>query len=349
MTFNIAPGPQPQPVLAPLSEAAIFLVVTIRPGGEQEGRDLLSDIAGIQRAIGFKNDEARLTCVLGIGSDAWGRLFTGLRPAQLHPFQPVVGSQYTAPATPGDLLFHIRAHHMDMCFELASVLMNRLAGSVDVADEVHAFQYFDHRDLLGFVDGTESPKGAAAVAAVTIGNEDPTFSGGSYVIVQKYLHDLDAWNALPVEEQERPLGRHKLSDIELPDEDKPSNSHLTLNTIVDADGTQRQIVRDNMPFGTIGAGEYGTYYVAYAANPGVIEQMLDNMFIGKPPGNHDRILDFSTAVTGCLFYVPTADFLDDPDAVLASASTTTTDETTDNPSRADGSLSIGSLRRSGQS
>lgn len=267
----------------------------------------------------------------------------------MHPFQPVVGARHTAPATPGDLLFLIRARHVDMCFELASVLTNRLTGCVAVADEVHAFQYFDHRDLMGFVDGTESPKGAAAVIAVTVGNEDSTFAGGSYVMVQKYLHDLDAWSALSVEDQERAFGRHKLSDIEFPDEDKPSNSHLTLNRIVDSDGTQRQIVRDNMPFGTIGAGEYGTYYVAYAANPGVIEQMLDNMFIGKPPGNHDRILDFSTAVTGCLFYVPTADFLDDPDAVLASASTTTTDETTDNPSRADGSLSIGSLRRSGQS
>lgn len=336
-------------MVAPLSSAAIFLVLTIRPGGEPVVRDLLPDIAGLQRAVGFRNTEAQLTCVTGIGSNAWDRLFAGPRPAQLHPFHPVTGARYTAPATPGDLLFHIRAGHMDLCFELASVLMNRLTGCVDVADEVHAFQFFDHRDLMGFVDGTESPKGAAAVTAVTVGNEDPMFAGGSYVIVQKYLHDLDAWNALPVEEQERAFGRHKLSDIEFPDEDKPSNSHLTLNTIVDADGTQRQIVRDNMPFGTVGAREFGTYYIGYAADPGVMEQMLHNMFIGKPSGNYDRIPDFSTAITGGLFFVPTADFLDDPSAALTGASTTTTEETTEDPSRADGSLAIGSLRRSGTS
>ena len=87
---------------------------------------------------------------------------------------------------------------------------------------------------------------------------------------------------------------------------------MALNTIVDPDGTQRQILRDNMAFGTVGRGEFGTYFIGYAATPSVIERMLDHMFIGDPPGNYDRILDFSTATTGCLFFVPTADFLDDP-------------------------------------
>ena len=98
---------------------------------------------------------------------------------------------------------------------------------------MHGFRSFDERDLLGFVDGTENPEGAAALAAVLVGDEDPAFAGGSYVVVQKYLHDLDGWDALPVEEQERAIGRTKLSDIELPDELKPANSHVALNTIVD--------------------------------------------------------------------------------------------------------------------
>ena len=130
--------------------------------------------------------------------------------------------------------------------------------------------------------------------------------------MQKYLHDLDAWDALAVEEQERVVGRTKLSDIELPDEVKPANSHVALNTIIGPDGEQRQIMRFNMPFGRVGAGEFGTYFIGYARSPEVIEQMLTNMFIGKPPGNHDRILDFSTALTGNLFFVPSGDFLDDP-------------------------------------
>ena len=168
------------------------------------------------------------------------------------------------------------------------------------------FRYFDERDLLGFVDGTENPTGQAADIAVTIGAEDPAFAGGTYVIVQKYLHDMAAWDALSVEEQERVIGRAKLSNVEMDDDVKPSNSHVALNTIIDPDGTQRQILRENMPFGSLGAGEFGTYFIGYAATPSVTELMLQRMFLGDPPGNYDRILDFSTAVTGSLFFVPTA-------------------------------------------
>jgi putative iron-dependent peroxidase len=208
-------------------------------------------------------------------------------------------------------LFHIRAAQADLCFELASQIMDRLRGSVAVVDEVHGFKYFDDRDLLGFVDGTENPTGEAAAAAVAVGEEDPEFAGSSYVIVQKYLHDLVAWNGLTVEAQELVVGRQKLSNVELPDDAKPGNSHVALNTIVGPDGAQRQILRDNMAFGSVGPGEFGTYFIGYAATPAVTEQMLEHMFVGDPPGNHDRILDFSTAVTGSLFFVPTADFLDD--------------------------------------
>jgi putative iron-dependent peroxidase len=200
---------------------------------------------------------------------------------------------------------------MDLCWELASLVYGRLAGAATVVDEVHGFKYFDERDLLGFVDGTENPTGTAAEAAVTIGTEDPAFTGGSYVIVQKYLHDMAAWDALRVEEQERVIGRAKLSNVEMNDDVKPSNSHVALNTIVEADGTQRQILRENMPFGSLGAGDFGTYFIGYASTPSVTELMLQRMFLGHPPGNYDRILDFSTAVTGTLFFVPTADFLDD--------------------------------------
>ena len=208
---------------------------------------------------------------------------------------------------------------MDLCFELAAQLMRRLDGRVTVVDEVQGFKYFDERDLMGFVDGTENPVGPSAIAAATIGDEDPDFAGGSYVIVQKYLHDLTTWDRLTVEEQERVIGRTKLSDIELADEVKPANSHVALNTITGDDGEERQIVRDNMPFGRPGHGEFGTYFIGYAGDVGTTEQMLRNMFLGSPPGTYDRILDFSTAVTGSLFFVPSADFLDDPQPVTAGA------------------------------
>ncbi|MBV8528390.1 MAG: Dyp-type peroxidase, partial [Candidatus Dormibacteraeota bacterium] len=174
------------------------------------------------------------------------------------------------------------------------------------------FKYFDERDLLGFVDGTENPTGDVARDAVTIGDEDAAFAGGSYVIVQKYVHDMQAWNTLSTEDQEKVFGRTKLQDIEMPDDIKPANSHLALNVIEDDNGNELKILRDNMPFGSIANDEYGTYYIAYAKTPDITERMLRNMFLGDPVGNSDRVLDFSTALTGCLFFVPTADFLDDP-------------------------------------
>jgi putative iron-dependent peroxidase len=305
-------GAGAQPVLSPLTGAAIFMVVTIDAGGESAVRDLLSDCAGLQRAVGFRLPDGQLTCVAGVGSAAWDRLFSGPRPAELHPFPAIVGNKHHAVSTPGDLLFHVRATQMDLCFELAGQIMERLRAHVTMVDEVHGFKYFDERDLLGFVDGTENPTGRIAYNSVIIGGADPPFAGGSYVIVQKYLHDLDAWNALPVEEQERVVGRTKLADIEMPDEVKPKNSHLALNVITGPDGAELKILRDNMPFGNLGRREFGTYYIAYARTPQVTERMLTNMFIGDPPGNYDRILDFSTALTGTLFFVPSQDFLDDP-------------------------------------
>jgi putative iron-dependent peroxidase len=212
-----------------------------------------------------------------------------------------------------------------------------------VVDEVHGFRYFDERDLLGFVDGTENPVGEPAQLAVTIGDGDPDFAGGSYVIVQKYLHDLPAWDSLSVEEQERAIGRTKLEDLELSDDRKPANSHVALNTIVDEDGEQRQILRHNMAFGTVGSAEFGTYFIGYSATPTVTEQMLQNMFIGQPPGTTDRVLDFSTAVTGSLFFVPTADFLDDPPAGPGSAPLSPAQPDNAKP---DSSLRVGSLKGS---
>jgi porphyrinogen peroxidase len=307
--------PEPQPVTSPLTRAAVFLVLTIDAGGEAAVRDVLADVPGMARAIGFRNVEASLSCVVGVGSDAWDRVYGGGRPAYLHPFAEIRGERHTAPATPGDLFLHIKAEQLDLCFELASRVTQRLHGSATVVDEVHGFRYFDRRDLLGFVDGTENPVGTAVDSALLVGDDDPDFAGGSYVVIQKYLHDLTAWNAMSVEHQEAAVGREKLSDIELPDEQKAGGAHTALTSIEDEDGTELQILRDNMPFGSVsggdgGAGEYGTYFIGYTRNPAVIERMLRNMFVGDPPGTTDLLLEVSTAATGSLFFVPTVDQLE---------------------------------------
>jgi porphyrinogen peroxidase len=303
---------EPQAILTPLTEAAIFLVAVV--GADDESlaavRDLCGDLAGMVRAVGTREPRAYLTCVTGIGHRLWDSLGGERRPAGLHEFREFRAPGRHAPSTPGDLLFHIRAGRMDLCYELASQIMFRAGSALTVVDEVHGFRYFDNRDVIGFVDGTENPAGAAADRAVLIGAEDGEFAGGSYVIVQKYLHDLDGWNKLPTEEQENIIGRYKLSDIEQPDGVKPSSAHNALTSITGDDGEEVQIVRDNMPFGTPGRGEYGTYFIGYSRSPEVTELMMRNMFIGSPEGNYDRLLDFSTAVTGSLFFIPSQPLLE---------------------------------------
>ena len=340
----------PQAVVAPLSRAAIFLVVVLKanPGVRTTIRAFCADLSAIFRAVEFRDTEAGLSCIMGIGSDAWDQLFGAPRPAELHPFRELRAGARHAVSTPGDLLFHIRAKRMDLCFELATQIMARIGEAVTTVDEVHGFRYFDARDLLGFVDGTENPRGDEVEEAVLIGDEDATFAGGSYVIVQKYLHDMTAWNALSTEEQEKVIGRYKLSDIELDNSVKPTNAHNAL-TVIEENGEQLQILRDNMPFGQTGSGEFGTYFIGYCRTPRVTEQMLDNMFIGRPPGNYDRILDFSRAVTGSLFFVPTATFLDnvtdeEPAASNVSAAPPPAEPAPSAGRGNDGSLGIGSLK-----
>ncbi|HKD62579.1 MAG TPA: Dyp-type peroxidase [Candidatus Acidoferrales bacterium] len=304
-----------QPVAAPLSRAAIFLVVALKPAPQTRAavRSFCGDLAGLTRAVEARDFDAGLSCIMGIGSGAWDQMFGQPRPALLHPFREIRGEKHYTVSTPGDLLFHIRAKRMDLCFELATQFMMRLGDAVTPVDEVQAFRYFDDRDLIGFVDGTENPRGQAAVDAVMVGDEDPAFAGGSYVIVQKYLHDLSSWNELPTEAQEHIIGRKKLSDIELDDSIKPTSAHNALTTITE-DGKEVKILRDNMPFGRPAQGEFGTYFIGYTRSPRTIEQMLENMFVGRPPGNYDRLLDFSRVVTGNLFFVPSATFLESMDS-----------------------------------
>lgn len=305
------PSATHQPVDTPPVQAAMYLVLTINPEPVHLDalRALCPDLSALQRSVGFRDRDGLLSCILGFGSDAWDRLFGSPRPRELHRFKEIRGVHH-AVSTPGDVLLHIRATRMDLCFELATQVASRLGEAVTVVDEVHGFRYFDARNLIGFVDGSENPTGPEAVAATVIGDEDSNFTGGSYVVVQKYLHDLDGWNALPVEMQEKIIGRSKQTNIELDDDVKPTWAHNAL-TVIEEDGEELDIVRGNMPFGDVGKGEFGTYFIGYSKSARRIEQMLENMFVGRPPGNYDRLLDFSRAVTGSLFFVPSANFLDD--------------------------------------
>lgn len=306
----------PQPVVQAqgAGRAAMFIVMNIADGHEapEQVCAALGEIPALLRSLNLRFRDADLSCVTGIGSDAWDRLFPGQpRPAHLHPFRALKGDKHEAPSTPGDLLFHIRATRTDACFDLAMQISQALGDSAVPVDEVHGFRYFDARSMVGFVDGTENPEGDEAVEATLVGDEDPHFAGGSYVIVQKYLHDMRAWNELSVADQEKVIGRTKYDDREMADDVKPANSHIALNVIEDEDGNELAILRANLPFGNPSKNEYGTFFIGYARNPAVPERMLSNMFIGHPRGNHDRLLDFSRAVTGTLFFIPAASLLDE--------------------------------------
>jgi putative iron-dependent peroxidase len=341
--------PLAQPILAPLTRAAIFLVVTVKPEAESYAtlRSFCGDLSGIIRAVEFRDIDAALTCIAAFGSDAWDRLFGNPRPAELHPFREFHAGNRHAPATPGDILFHIRAQRMDICFELATQIMDRIGDAVSVADEVQGFRYFEDRDLIGFVDGTENPRGALALESALVGEEDAPSAGGSYVLVQKYFHNMKAWNTLSTEAQEGIIGRRKLTDIELEDGVKPTSAHSAL-TVIEENGKEVKILRDNMPFGQPGRGEFGTYFIGYCRTPRITEQMLENMVVGRPPGNYDRLLDFSSAVTGGLFFAPSVDFLDGvADAEPLPAGIAAPPAAPDPPAASavpDKSLGIGSLR-----
>jgi putative iron-dependent peroxidase len=300
-----------QSIEAPLSQAAIFLVVGVNEGGDAlaKVRDLLGGIDDLVKSVGFRDLSARLSCIAGIGSQLWDRMGAPNKPRELKPFAEIEGVRHKAPATPGDLLFHIRAERPDFCFEFERILLRTLGSAVTMIDEVSGFRYFDARDLLGFVDGTANPVGHEIGQSALVGDEDSDFIGGSYVVVQKYLHDLAAWGETSTAVQERIVGRTKIDNIELDDDDAPRKSHKTLATIVDEDGNEHDILRDNMPFGRAGHGEFGTYFIGYTRHLWVIEKMLERMFVGEPAGAYDRLLDFSTAHTGTTFFAPSRSML----------------------------------------
>ena len=326
-----------QSVDAPLSRAAVFLVLEAGAGDEALAtlRDVLGAVGDLVKNVGFRDLGGRLSCVVGIGAALWDRLSPGARPSELRPFTPIHGPAHSAPSTPGDLLFHLRAEREDMTFELERQLLDRIGDAARVVDETVGFRYFDARDLLGFVDGTANPTGAELPEAALIADGD--FAGGSYVVVQKYVHDMAGWAALSTERQEAIMGRTKLDNVELDDDGAPQLSHKSLATIEDESGGELAILRDNMPFGRPGAGEFGTYFIGYAGRLWVIEQMLERMFVGVPEGAYDRLLDFSTALTGATFFVPTV-------AMLEALAEPPTPAAPPVP-RDDSSLGIGSLRR----
>ena len=302
-----------QPVMSRPGENALFIVL----GMQQDDiavdtiLDFAAGFSALTRSLANRYPALGFNATLGFSANAWDILFPNqAKPKELIPFEAIQGPKYTAVSTPGDLFFHIRADRQALCYELASIIQEQLQQVTYPIDEVHGFRYFDGRAIIGIVDGPENPEAEIAAEYALVGDEDPVFKGGSYAFIQKYSHDMSKWRALTVEEQERVIGRKKFNDVELGDDEKPNTAHNNVSKAYDELGNELKIMRANMPFSNPSKNEYGTFFIGYARKFSVTRQMLAHMFQGDADGNLDRLLDFSTATTGTLFFVPTINFLE---------------------------------------
>jgi len=303
-------NPESQNVTDYTNNNTIFMVWDFKDN--LEVKDVFSRLCklviNLNNSANVRFPVSRASCVIGIGYDAWLRLQLPVpSPKELVNFVPIIGKKHTAVSSKGHLHFHIRADTTSICYDMASAISDVLNPAAICTEEIHGFRYWDSRSILGFVDGTENPQGQDRELFSMVGNDDPGYKGGSYLFVQKYIHNLTSWKELSTEQQEKVIGRYKSNDIEMADDVKPSNSHIALANV----GDEFKIVRDNMPFGNMATNEMGTYFIAYASTFSTVQKMLNNMFIGSPIGNYDRILDFSTPKTGSLYFVPTFNMIDD--------------------------------------
>lgn len=215
--------------------------------GDREALAEFADrLAAIERSMAIRYPDADLKVAFGIGATAWRLLFpTANRPKELVDFTGVTGPKYSAPATPADLFLHVRAKTMAVVYEVLDQAREFLRDWTTVVDETPGFRYFEGRAIIGFIDGTENPAGQDATQYALIGDEDPEFINGSYAFAQKYTHNMDAWNGLHTEDQEKAIGRHKFSDRELDDDEKLPNAHNIASQDNDGD-IEHKIVRMNV-------------------------------------------------------------------------------------------------------
>lgn len=302
------------PVVSYPGNNAIFITLGINDtdSARQTVLDFAANFSALLRSCNLRFHGEHFNALLGIGSDAWDKLFPNQpKPKELVPFTEIKGAKYTAVATPGDLFFHIRADRHDICYELATMIQQEIGSATYSLDETHGFRYLDGRAIIGFVDGTENPEDVLKSGYALIGDEDPQFRNGSYAFAQKYLHNMDAWRAIGYDQQEKVIGRRRFNDIELSEEEKPKTAHNNVSKAYDADGNELKIVRANVPFANTSKDEYGTFFIGYSRHFSTTRQMLEHMFQGNAEGYTDRLLDFSTPIRGNLFFVPSPDFLDD--------------------------------------
>jgi putative iron-dependent peroxidase len=239
--------------------------------------------------------------VVGFGDLLWRRLAGDRVPQDLRPFDAIEGSAGRgAPSTQRDLLFWIHGTRHDRNFERALWLHRELGPCARLELDLAGFTYLDSRDLTGFVDGSANPEAQEARDAALLPEGAPG-AGGSFVLTQRWVHELESFHALPVPEQEKVIGRTKADSVELEGEAMPRDSHVS-RTDLDESGPDLKIYRRSAPYGRV--GEHGLYFLAFSSQLHRFDLMLKRMYGVAGDGVHDRLIEFSRAVTGAYWFAP---------------------------------------------
>lgn len=296
---------QPQSVIVPQPDRhSLFVTARINADGRDNGvaaacaalPRVLEEVAKMGAQAGV-----RINGAVSFGEAAWRRLSPGAQPGGLRTFRAIKGKTLSAPATGGDVFFHVNSGRVDLNYEALRRIIGPLAGALEITEETACSEHLDSRDLTGFIDGTENPEGdrERAETALIDGGE---FAGGSFLFTQRYRHDLASWAQLGVQEQEKVIGRTKPDSVELPDGEKPETAHIS-RVVIEEHGEELEIVRHSMPYHSL-AGESGLFFAAYTNDLDIIEKMLARMYGQAGDGLHDRLMDYTAPVSGAMFFTP---------------------------------------------
>lgn len=286
---------------------SVYLMFNANDGVESSLRASLASVAQYVYDLTDQYADSAFNGFVAVGANYWDNLFAGGRPAQLKPFPAMHEGNRDAPAIEYDIFVHLRCDRLDILHLVANEVNQMLEDLVELIEEERGFRFMDNRDLTGFVDGTENPKGRQRQEVALVGDEDESFRGGAYVHVQKFSHNLSKWHRLPVKKQEDIIGRTKVDNIEYASADKPLTSHIKRVNLKDEHGKSMEILRQSMPYGSV--KEQGLMFISVCRTPMHFEKMLESMVFGDGEGNHDHLMHFTQALTGSSFFAPSLDFL----------------------------------------
>lgn len=284
----------------------LHLFFNAHEGYEPVIREALSQLPKMFEEISEQFSEGMFSGVIAIGASFWQELYPDDMPPGLKPFPAMGEDDRYMPASPMDLFIQLRSDRQDVNYIASRRLMTLFGETVELIEQVPCFRYLDGRDLTGFVDGTENPKGRKR-REVALLSGSGKFDAGSFVHVQRYRHHLNRWEKLPSQEQELIIGRTKIDDREFEGDEMPSTAHVKKANIKNSEGKTRELMRQSMPYGDL--SHQGLLFISYCSDPDAFAAILKNMVMGDDEGDYDHMLNYTTAETGAAFFAPSIDFL----------------------------------------